>query len=61
MASHLQLDALSPAVDVLIKDLPVSESCEQSLGVLKRAVEVLRNRGRYRIKVLPWGNGCFFQ
>ena len=36
----LQLDALSPAVDVLIRDLPGSEGHEQSLKVLKAAVQV---------------------
>ncbi len=36
----LQLDALSPAVDVLIRDLPGSEGSEQSLRVLRAAVQV---------------------
>ena len=38
---YTQLDALSPAVDVLMKDLPGAESSpEELLAVLKAAVEV---------------------
>lgn len=38
--SHTQLDALSPAVDVLVRDLPVSSTREKAVLTLKTAVEV---------------------
>ena len=38
--SHTQLDALSPAVDVLVRDLPESSTREKAVLTLKTAVEV---------------------
>jgi len=37
---HTQLDALSPAVDVLVRDLPESSTREKAVLTLKTAVEV---------------------
>ena len=47
LISHLynvmQLDALSPAVDVLIKHLSEHSTREETSGLLKTAVEVMSN------------------
>ena len=40
LISRTQLDALSPAVDILMRDLPCTRTREQSIEVLRTAVEV---------------------
>ena len=36
----MQLDALSPAVEVLLRDLPTAVTHEEAKGVMKESVEV---------------------
>ena len=38
--TYMQLDALSPAVDVLVRDLPEHSTQEEAVLTLRAAVEV---------------------